>query len=311
MSRLIVIAGPTAAGKTALAVELARALDAEIVNVDSVQVYRGCAIGSAAPTPEEMKLAPHHLTGFRDPREPLSAGEFARIARETIAEILRRGKTPLVVAGAGLWWRALAHGLHRLPPANPELRVELQASWKRDGGAAIREELARADPQSLRELAPADQSRLIRALEVARMTGRTIRQLQSGGKDSPGYVWRGVMLDPDRENHRQRIAARFDAMVKAGLLEETRELLELGLNPDALPLKAIGYAQAIRYLHGEIGMDEFREQAIADTRRYAKRQRTWFRAEPGFRWIEEPWPAARLKDEFRQFILGCEGRTGT
>lgn len=272
--------GPTASGKSALALALAAEFPVEIVSVDSAQVYRGMDVGTAKPSATERARVPHHLIDVADPTERYSAGRFRADAIAAVQAIVARGRIPLLVGGTMLYYRALAVGLDELPPAHPEIRAGIEADARCRGWPALHAELARTDPQAAARISPRDAQRIQRALEVIRACGVPISRLRRGAAPPLPFELRGFALIPaDRAELHRRIAARFDAMLAAGLVEELRELRRrYDLDPSLPAMRAVGYRQAWRYLEGEIGAGELREQAIAATRQLAKRQLTWLRA---------------------------------
>ena len=275
--------GPTASGKSKLALSLALQHPVEIVSVDSAQVYRGMDIGTAKPSLAERAAVPHHLVDLVDPTERYSAGRFRQDALRAVADILARGRIPLLVGGTMLYYRALATGLDALPAADAAVRAQIDAEAARRGWPALHAELARVDPQAAEQLEPADAQRIQRALEVWRLTGEPISKLRSGTAASLPFELRAFALVPeDRAALHARIAERFDAMLKAGLVDELRSLKRrFALNAELPAMRAVGYRQAWRYLDGEIPERELREAGIAATRQLAKRQLTWLRSLPG------------------------------
>jgi tRNA dimethylallyltransferase len=275
--------GPTASGKSKLALTLALQHPLEIVSVDSAQVYRGMDIGTAKPSAAERAAVPHHLVDLVDPDERYSAGRFREDALRAVADILARGRIPLLVGGTMLYYRALAAGLDALPPANAAVRAQIDREAAQRGWPALHAELARVDPGAAARLEPADAQRIQRALEVWRLTGRPISKLQSGQPPALPFELRAFALVPeDRAALHERIAERFDAMLKAGLVDELRSLRkEFKLNAQLPAMRAVGYRQAWRYLEGEISERELRDTGIAATRQLAKRQLTWLRRLPG------------------------------
>jgi tRNA dimethylallyltransferase len=285
--------GPTASGKSRLAMQLASAHPIEIVSIDSAQVYRGMDIGTAKPSPAERRAVPHHLIELIDPTERYSAGRFREDAIRAATEILSRGKIPLLVGGTMLYYRALAQGLDELPAANPPIRAQLDAEAAGKGWPALHAELAKLDPKTAARLEPGDAQRIQRALEVHRVSGRPISAFQIRSKNDLPFELKAFSLVPEnRPELHQRIAARFDAMLQAGLVEELKALRQkLPLNAALPSMRCVGYRQAWEFLDGKIGEKELRETGIAATRQLAKRQLTWLRTLPG---IE---PAERLAIE--------------
>jgi tRNA dimethylallyltransferase len=284
--------GPTAGGKSRLAMQLAGAHPVEIVSIDSAQVYRGMDIGTAKPSPAERRAVPHHLIDLIDPTERYSAGRFRADAIRAVAEIHGRGRIPLLVGGTMLYYRALSQGLDELPPADAEIRarIDLEASSK--GWPALHAELAKLDPKTAARLEPGDAQRIQRALEVHRISGKPISAFQVRAKSELPFELKAFSLVPENrpELHR-RIAGRFDAMLKSGLVEELKTLRGKFPLSAALPsMRCVGYRQAWDFLEGRSSAKELREAGIAATRQLAKRQLTWLRSLPG---IE---PAGRLAE---------------
>jgi tRNA dimethylallyltransferase len=272
--------GPTASGKTALAVSLVERFPLEIVSVDSALVYRGMDIGSAKPDAATLARAPHHLLDIRDPTAAYSAAAFCDDARRLMADIVARGKVPLLVGGTMLYFRALLRGLDDLPHADPALRKELEAEAKARGWPALHAELAAVDPATAARLAPNDSQRIGRALEIFRLTGTPMSALLDRAQSELPYrVLQLALVPSDRAVLHQRIAARFDAMLAEGLVDEVETLRrDYALSPDLPAMRAVGYRQAWAYLDGDIDMKALREQGIAATRQLAKRQLTWLRS---------------------------------
>jgi tRNA dimethylallyltransferase len=295
--RLIAIVGPTAAGKSALAMELACAHRAEIVSCDSLQVYRGLDVGSAKPSAEERRRIPHHLVDVRDPDEPFSAADYASLARASLAAIAARGRLALVVGGTGLYLRALLDGLFEGPSRDEALRSRLAGLAERFGDARLHRLLARVDPEAARRIQARDRLRVVRALEVYRATRQPLSQHHREGAHAPlsGFAIRTLGLAPAREDLRGRVERRTDAMLTSGLLDETRALLER-YPAVPRPLRAIGYRQAVAVLRGEQTLAAARHDIVAATMRYAKRQVTWFRHQSHASWYATP-EAARAAAE--------------
>ncbi|HON29942.1 MAG TPA: tRNA (adenosine(37)-N6)-dimethylallyltransferase MiaA [Ottowia sp.] len=292
------IAGPTASGKSALALALAERLPAEIISVDSALVYRGLDIGSAKPTAAERAAVPHHLIDIRDPGQPYSAAEFVRDATRLIADIRARGRTPLLVGGTMLYFKALRHGLDDMPPADAAVRAQLEAQARQHGWPALHAELARVDPLTAARLPPGDSQRIQRALEVWRLTGRPISSLHATTSGVAGAhqtsAWPLFSLEPeDRAWLHRRIAERFDAMLAGGFLDEVAALRARGdLSPELPALRAVGYRQAWQALDEGWPLALLRERGIAATRQLAKRQLTWLRGMPWRRRLSADAPDA-------------------
>jgi len=276
---LLLLLGPTASGKSALALALANEIPLEIVSVDSAQVYRGMDIGTAKPTAAERARVAHHLIDVREPHEPYSAADFVREATGVIADIRARRRLPLVVGGTMLYAKALMEGLSQLPSADAVLRAELEAEGRALGWPAMHARLARLDPQTAARLKPGDSQRIQRALEVRILCGQTLSELHAQARP-PAVAGRVIALLPaDRPELHRRIEARFDAMLAAGFLDEVRALRASGtLNPELPSMRSVGYRQAWHYLDGTSSFDEFRAAAIAASRQLAKRQMTWLRS---------------------------------
>ncbi|MBL8544398.1 MAG: tRNA (adenosine(37)-N6)-dimethylallyltransferase MiaA [Hyphomonadaceae bacterium] len=276
MPPALLIMGPTASGKSALALALAERLGGEIVNADSMQVYRDFRILTARPTPEEEARAPHHLYGHVDAAELYSTGRWLSDALSALAAIRSRGGLPILVGGTGLYFKALTEGLADIPAAAPDLRAALRARAEREGAPALHAELARRDAATAARLEPNDAPRILRALEVLETTGASISALQARTKPAlaPGE-WRCLALTPPREPLYAAIDARFDAMLHAGALEEVRAFAARKLDPSLPAMKAHGAPALMAHLRGELSLAEAADIGKRDTRRYAKRQFTW------------------------------------
>ena len=283
----ILLLGPTASGKSTLALRLAQACGGEIVSLDSAQVYRGLDIGSAKPSAAERALVPHHLIDLRDPLEPYSAADFLRDAIQALAQIATRGRTALIVGGTMMYARALRQGLAQLPSADPAIRARLEAQAAAHGWPALHEQLRRVDPQTAQRLAPADRQRIGRALEVFEITGRPMSELLAATAPSALRLRTIGLLPADRVQLHRRIAERFDAMLAQGFLEEVRGLRARGDLHAQLPaLRSVGYRQAWEHLEQGTSAQDFRGAALAATRRLAKHQMTWLRSMSDARLIE-------------------------
>lgn len=291
----IALMGPTASGKTALALQWAQRFGGEIVSVDSALVYRRLDIGAAKPDADERALAPHHMLDLREPWQPYSAAEFATDARAAIDGILARGKLPILAGGTGLYFRALLQGLSPMPEADAAMRAMIAADAQARGWDALHGELADIDPDAAARIKPRDTQRIQRALEVYRLSGKPISAWQrdaSTRQRLPCRVLKLIVAPRQRAVLHQRIAQRFDAMLAAGFLDEVRQLRalpELQAHPNAqeLPaIRAVGYRQAWEHLDGTTSAAEFRDRAIFATRQLAKRQTTWLRGELDARWFD-------------------------
>lgn len=274
--RALLIMGPTASGKSALAMALAERLDGEIVNADSMQVYRDFRILTARPSPEEEARAPHHLYGYFDAGELYSAGRWLADALAAIETVSARGKTPIVVGGTGLYFKALTEGLADIPAADPELRAALRERAERDGAPALHAELTARDPATGARLERNDAPRILRALEVLETTGESISALQGATKPALARDrWVGLTLTPNREALYPVINARYDTMLEAGALEEVRVFAARGLDPTLPAMKAHGAPALMEHLAGDMPLSIAADIGKRDTRRYAKRQFTW------------------------------------
>jgi|CXWL01.1.fsa_nt_gi tRNA dimethylallyltransferase len=296
MQPVIAIVGATATGKSALALGLARELDGEIVNADALQVYRGLDLGTAKPTLGERAAVPHHLLDILAPSERCSAGELARRAAAAIAELRGRGRRPIVVGGSGLYLRALRQGVSAIPPTPEDVRAGLARRLAGEGLAALRGELAGVDPATAARLAAGDTQRILRALEVFAATGRPLSDWHRDAPTEPPVPgpWTVLGLAYPREALRQRIAKRVDRMLAAGWIEEVAGLLARGTPADCPAFQAIGYRQIVEHLGGRLPAAALRLQIVTATAQYAKRQETWFRREPGVRWLAGEAPEAAL-----------------
>jgi len=298
-----VIVGPTAAGKTRVALELAGRMGGEIVNADSLQVYRELDLGTAKPTPAERALVPHHLIDVADPPDPFDAARYQREGRKVLAALHARGTPPLVVGGTGLYIKALLYGLFEEGREDPQVRRRLRHELAGEGLAALQARLQDQDPATAARISPGDTYRILRALEVLAATGKPLSEQVAahGFKDSP-YRALKLGLTLPREELYRRIEARVDAMLEMGWLEEVRSLLSR-YPRDLKPLRSLGYRHLINCLEGRWGLEEAVQLIKRDTRRYAKRQLTWFKADPEITWFEPGQVeemAARLAGFFDQ-----------
>lgn len=278
----LALMGPTASGKTRLAIELARALNGEIVSVDSGLVYRGMDIGTAKPGMEERQGIPHFLVDILDPSESFSTGEFRRRALTAMDEIAARGRLPILAGGTMLYFNALFHGLAQLPEADPDIRRSIEEEAARHGWGHLHRELSRVDPAAGARIHPNDPQRIQRALEVYRIAGTPISELCArAASEMPPFEFIRMVLAPvDRDALRERIRLRFLAMLEQGLVDEVQKLYERGDLHEALPaMRAVGYRQVWAYLEGQTDYEEMVERAIIATRQFAKRQYTWLRRE--------------------------------
>jgi tRNA dimethylallyltransferase len=282
LPRCICLAGPTASGKTAAALAIARAHPVEIISVDSALVYRDMDIGTAKPSAAELASVPHHLINIRDPLHAYSAAEFVQDAQTLVHGIAARGRLPLLVGGTMLYFKALFDGIDPMPPAQPALRAAIEAEAQQKGWPAMHAELAQVDPLTAARLAPADSQRIQRALEVYRASGLPLSHFHARSTARAPSTVPLIALEPlDRAWLHTRIARRFDAMLAAGFVDEVRALRARGdLHAELPSMRCVGYRQAWETLDGLWGMDSLRERGIAATRQLAKRQITWLRSMP-------------------------------
>ena len=292
---VLVIAGPTASGKTSIAVEVAKAVGAEIVGADSMQVYRGLDIGTAKPTPKELSGVPHHLIDVAEPDEPFDVARYVAEADRAVENIRKRGRRVILVGGTGLYIRVFLHGLHRGPaPATP-IRERILKRAEREGWPSLHRELARMDPAAAERFGPNDGVRILRAMEVFQGSGVPISEWQAGhrfaDKRYPALL---VGIERPREELYGRIDNRVDQMMVAGFLDEVRRLIDSGWGPDLKPMQGLGYRQICMHLAGELGLEEAVDKIKIETRRFAKRQLTWFNKEPNISWLP-PDPVKMLE----------------
>jgi tRNA dimethylallyltransferase len=282
---LIVLCGATATGKTGVAIALCQKLDGEVLGADSVQVYRGLDIGSAKPTLEEQAQARHHMVDVADPDEEFDAARFQKLADAAIGDMQGRGKRVVVAGGTGLYIRALLHGLAPAPPVDETLRVKLSMEWDESTPQVMHRRLAELDPEAAAKLHPNDRQRVLRALEVCIATGEPFSGMQKAhGFKSVRYPHALIGLMRPKPELDERIAKRCRLMWEQGFVDEVRGLLDKGVSPQARGMQSLGYRHALNYLSGEWSKEQAMELMIRDTRRYAKRQLTWFRGLEGIHW---------------------------
>ena len=285
---LIVLVGPTAVGKSSMALAVAERVGGEIIAADSMQVYCGLDIGTAKPSADERRLVPHHLLDLVEPNQSFTAADYARLASAAIADIRARGRLPILVGGTGLYLRALFRGLFSGPWEMTPLRETLYREAERVGNAALHQRLETSDPEAAAAIHPNDLFRVVRALEVAAVSGRPISTLRAEARRNHKPILGPVLqfgLERNRQELYQRIEARVEAMMAQGLLHEVQGLLGLGYSPALRPLLAIGYRHMIEHLRGRISLNDATASLKRDTRRYAKRQLTWFRHEDEIEWL--------------------------
>jgi len=302
---LLVIAGPTATGKTATAIELARHFDGELVGADSVQVYRGFDIGSAKPTADELGGVAHHLLDVLDPDQNVDAVAYANLADDAIRAIRDRARLPVVVGGTGLWIRALIRGLVDVPPVDPDVRHRLEMDAATEGATALHARLVEVDPISADAVHPNDALRIVRALEVYEQTGTPLGTLRAEhALGEPRYRAVFIVLDMDREEHAAVIEDRAQRMIANGWIDEVRSL-RARWGDDIRPFGSVGYREVLAHVRDEVPLEETVRRIRRSTRIYARRQRTWFKGEPGVSWRSEsadllgPSSLARIAEELR------------
>jgi tRNA dimethylallyltransferase len=301
---LVVICGPTASGKTALALKLAEHLPVEIISADSRQVYRGMDIGTAKPDRRELAEVPHHLIDVVDPDENFTAADFVKRGRAAIEQIHLRGRLPLVVGGTGLYVRALLRGLADAPGGDERLRRELHLMEKREGAGTLYRQLEKIDPPLADRLSPRDRIRIVRALEVFHLTGRRFSDLQMEHASRPDY-YRALKigLASDRKILYDRIDRRVENMISSGLPEEVRGLLEQGYSPELKAMQTIGYRETVDYLRDRLSLDETVSLIQRNSRRYAKRQLTWFGRENSIIWLDSLAEFAMVLELIDRFTM--------
>lgn len=285
-SPLLVIVGPTASGKSALGVWLAEHLNGEVIACDSTQLYRRFDIGTAKPTKEERRRVPHHLLDVLEGSQESTAGGYCELAAKVLIDLRSRSKLPIFTVGTGLYLRALLEGLADVPQRSEELRERLRADAEENGPGYLHRMLKRLDLESAEKIAPADEQKLIRAVEVCLLTKRPLSEAHRFGR-KPLQGWRAIKigLTPEREALYERVHTRTNAMLELGWLDEVRSLVQSGMAEDAKAFDFIGYRELRKVLRGEMALQEARAAIQQATRRYAKRQMTWFRREKGVRWL--------------------------
>ena len=304
---LLVILGPTASGKSALALFLAQEFSGEIIACDSTQLYRGFDIGTAKPTPAELQAVPHHVLDILNPSEPSTAGDYRERALAVLADLRARNRLPILTVGTGLYLRALLEGLADLPQRSEEIRERLRASSADHRPGHLHRMLRRLDVHAAGRIAAPDEQKLVRAIEICLLSGKPLTEVHQSGR-APLTGWRVVKLglDPPREALNQRIHQRTESMLRAGWLHEVRGLLASGLPDTAKPFDFLGYCELRAHLRGELSLDQARELIEQGTRQYAKRQRTWFRREPHVHWLpgfgDSPESQSAARDLLRSHV---------
>lgn len=306
---MIVVLGATATGKSEFGLLLAKAFGGEVINADSMQVYKLMDIGTAKPPPHVRKEVPHHMIDLVLPDEPFSAGQYKTLGRKAIEEVLSRDRVPLVVGGTGLYIRALLEGLIEGLKGDETIRKALYEEAKQVGNLGLWRRLAEIDPEAARRIHPNDLYRIVRALEIYEITRIPPSQLRQahGFRERPYDTLKIGLYKPREELHR-RIRERVDEMIKQGLVDEVKGLLQMGYGPELNSMKAIGYREIIRYLMGEIGLEEAIGLIKLNTRRFAKRQMTWFKRDPEVHWIRYPEELDQAFELVKSFLEGRDVR---
>jgi len=300
--KIIVVCGPTGSGKTTIAIELAQAFSGEIVGADSVQIYRCLDIGTAKPTPEQRSKVPHHMVDIIDPDETFDAARYAGMARQAISQLARRGIIPFVVGGTGFYIKALTQGLFPSRPVDMHVRERLREEARTSGSSALYQRLLLCDPDACKRIHPNDTYRIIRALEIREGTGKAMSAFHQshGFADRPFDVLK-IGLYADRDILYNRINRRVDAMIEDGLVDEVRGLLARGYAADLKSMQAIGYRHVVDFLQGRLDWEEAVRTLKRDTRRYAKRQLTWFNRDPAISWVD-PGSRGEIAREIGAFL---------
>ncbi len=293
------IVGPTAVGKTATAVELAKGIGGEIISVDSRQIYRELDVGTDKPTPEQQQRVPHHLINLVSPREQISAGRYRTLALGKVAEILARGNLPIFVGGSGMYIKAVVQGIFRQSETDLNIRKKIQQELCEKGKIALYNRLVEVDPDRAIKIHINDVKRITRALEIYEMTGKPSAQIYEDQSKSVPFPYYIFVLDRSRESLYQRINQRVEQMIRAGLISETEQLIQKGYRDQLKKLKTLGYEEVLLYLDGKCSQEEMIEKIKQNTRRFAKRQLTWFRNQLDTVWItidhrQEPADIARI-----------------
>lgn len=300
--KVIVICGPTALGKTSVAIHLAKSFDGEIVGADSMQIYRYMDIGTAKPTTDEQACVKHHLINILDPDEHFDARKYAALAREKVIKLHDQGIIPFVVGGTGLYIKALLHGLFKSEASDFDVRARLKNEVQVYGTDFLYKQLCRQDPETAKKIHPNDTYRIIRALEVHELTGKTLAEFhQAHGFREKPFVVLKIGLHMDRDILYDRINRRVDVMINSGLVIEVKALLEMGYSPNLKSMQSIGYRHIVNFIKGNCPWDEAVRTLKRDTRRYAKRQLTWFKADPEVIW-KEPEALEDIKRQIKKFL---------
>ena len=307
--RIVAVTGATASGKSALSMELAACLHAEIVCMDSMQIYRGMDIGTAKPSPADRQAVVHHMLDIVSPAEPYTVADYAQQATAVIRDVLKRGRLPLLVGGTGLYLKALMHGLSLgFAPSDPAVRQRLETIADEPGGRQkLHRMLADVDEASARKLHPNDLRRVIRAIEVYELTGTPLSQTRQ--EENGEFDVLPLAIRMERETLYRRIEKRVDVMLESGLYDEVRSLLEAGVSPQAQSMQGIGYKEIIPVITGQATLDKARSEIILNTKHYAKRQETWFKGENATLWLEKENAVPAAKEAVRSFLARPQDNT--
>lgn len=307
--RIVAVTGATASGKSALAMELAACLHAEIVCMDSMQIYRGMDIGTAKPSPADRQAVVHHMLDIVSPADPYTVADYAQQATAVIRDVLQRGRLPLLVGGTGLYLKALMHGLSLgVAPSDPAVRQRLEAIADEPGGRQkLHRMLTDVDEASARKLHPNDLRRVIRAIEVYELTGVPLSQTRQ--EENGEFDVLPLAIRMERETLYRRIEKRVDVMLESGLYDEVRSLLEAGIPPQAQSMQGIGYKEIIPVITGQATLDKARSEIILNTKHYAKRQETWFKGENATLWLEKENAVPAAKEAVRSFLARPQDNT--
>lgn len=307
--RIVAVTGATASGKSALSMELAACLHAEIVCMDSMQIYQGMDIGTAKPSPADRQAVVHHMLDIVSPAEPYTVADYAQQATAVIRDVLKRGRLPLLVGGTGLYLKALMHGLSLgVAPSDPAVRQRLEAIADEPGGRQkLHRMLADVDEASARKLHPNDLRRVIRAIEVYELTGTPLSQTRQ--QENGEFDVLPLAIRMERETLYRRIEKRVDVMLESGLYDEVRSLLKAGVSPQAQSIQGIGYKEIVPVIAGQATLDKARSEIILNTKHYAKRQETWLKGENATLWLEKENAVPAAKEAVRSFLARPQDNT--
>ena len=305
LKKIIAVSGPTASGKTALAIEIAKRFHGEVVSCDSMQIYRHMDVGTAKPDEEELSAVRHHMIDIFEPSESCSVADFVKLARTCIDDILSRGKVPVLAGGTGLYMDSIIENIvFEDFGSDPELRERLYSLAETEGVEAVHKILEEKDPEAAEKIHPNNVRRVVRAIEVCQLTGKTFTQVNREARREPMYDALILGIDTEREVLYERINMRVDKMLKAGLVEEVRRLCDMGIGRDATAMQAIGYKEILEFLEGRETLEEAVQKIKMESRRYAKRQLTWFRRNEKIHWvrISQPEDMGHIFEKCSEFL---------